>query len=457
MLLLLPEITLIAVVVFFFILTRFRKDYVNPGHLALYTSALSVLVSLYSYESNGFLFFDTYGVDHFSQLFKILLSSGLFLVIYMSGKEDKQSRYYSAEHYMFLSSCTLGFMILVSSMELMSALIALEISSLSLYMAIFFSANRLKGLYQMDTGLNYLVIGVLTTGLSVFGLSYIFGLTGTTYISELVLLFPVMVQNQPLALIGMMMLLSGSFFKIALFPMHFGAPRVFQRSDNKITAYIAIIPKIGAIAFLIRVCYIAGPVESQLTSVLSVLAVLSMVFGNLSALVEKDLKRLIAYSSVAHSGFLMIGIISGNQSGMIASVYYVTACLFMNLGFFYVVRNIVSENKSLALTDLEGLSQRSPFLAFVLAMGMLAMAGLPPTLGFTGKLLLFTSGVEHGLYAVVVIAVINMGISAIYYLKIIRTVYRRTEKEMNPVEMRFSAYCYGIFIVFGMVLPAGQQ
>jgi NADH-quinone oxidoreductase subunit N len=246
--------------------------------------------------------------------------------------------------------------------------------------------------------------------------------------------------------------LTGFFFKLSLFPMHFWAPDIYEGASNTTTAFIATIPKIAAAAILIRITLIASSTNVQFVNILMVLAAISMTFGNLVGLVQKEIKRLLAYSGVAHAGYLLLGILSFKE-GYPAAMFYITVYLFMNLAAFYVVVLISKKGENVVLDDLVGLSRRAPLLAFTLAVAAFSLAGIPPTGGFTGKLFLFTSAFREHHLAIVIIGAVNTAISIFYYLNLVRMSYSKEADSLEPLTLSIQekAVCY-IFIIFILYL-----
>jgi proton-translocating NADH-quinone oxidoreductase chain N len=342
-------------------------------------------------------------------------------------------------------------MCMSSAVELITIILSLEIHSFALFIIIPF---RKHGAYrkQMEAGIKYALFGAAASGISLYGLSYIFGMTHTTYLADLVKIIPGVILDKPLMLIGLVMLLSGFFYKLALFPMHFWAPDVYEGAANETAGFVATLPKIGAVALLIRLISLAGVDAGQFTWVLMAFAVLSMTFGNLSALVQNDIKRLLAYSSIAHAGYVMVGLLCATDFGYLSGIYYIAGYLLMNLACFFVIYNLSPQGENITFDDLGGLYKRSPLLALTLAVGAFGLAGIPPTIGFTGKLFLFTAAIKKDMYALVILAVINTGIGIFYYLKIVRAAYTSVDSQMSPLHLRLTTSVLGIFFIVIILL-----
>lgn len=447
----LPELTLLFMALVFFVVSLGNLKESRLRSLGLLLSAIAVIASVYSYGLKGSLFFDAYRVDAFSQLFKVIITFGLFIVIYLGeglyGIDDTLR----PEYYLFLTISAFGLVSMSSAVELITIIICLEISSFALFIIIPF---RKKGAYreQMEAGIKYALFGVAASGITLYGMSYIFGMTHTTYLADLMKIIPGIILKKPLMLIGLVMLLSGFFYKLALFPMHFWAPDVYEGAANETSSFVATLPKVAAVALLIRLITLAGAEVGQFTWVMMIFAVLSMTFGNLSALVQTDLKRLLAYSSIAHAGYLMIGLLCVSELGYLSGIYYIAGYLFMNLACFFVIYHLAPQGENISFDDLTGLYKRSPLMALTLAVSAFGMAGIPPTIGFTGKLFIFTAAIKKDMYALVILAVINTGIAIFYYLKMVRAAYTSVDEQLSPLNLRVSTSVLGIFFIIIIIL-----
>ena len=447
----LPELLLIllALVCFFASLGKPRTGFLQA--LVMMFSTLALLAAAATYNQQGLLFYDAYQIDPLSQLFKMMLCAGLVLVAWAGPGLRGIAPRLRPEYYMFLVISTLGLVFLASAVELITIFLALEISSFALFVAIPFRQPQ-SSREQYEASIKYVLFGAAASGLSLFGMSYVFGLSGTTYLAELAAVLPEMIVSQPLAVPGMILLLCGFFYKLALFPMQFWTPDVYQGAANETTAFVATLPKLGAVILLLRLVSLAGVDLTQLTWALGILAVVSMTVGNLAALVQNDIKRLLAYSSIAHAGYLLLGILAGNPLGQAGAIYYALGYLLMNLACFFVLYHLSGDSRNLSLNDLKGLYRRSPLLAFTLAAGAFSLAGIPPTIGFTGKFVLFTAAFQKGLYGLVVLALINAAISIFFYLKMVRAAYLSAEDAGDSVALGFGTRLLGYVLILAIVL-----
>jgi NADH-quinone oxidoreductase subunit N len=449
--LLLPEIALsIACLILFFCTLGKMKGRALQA-LTITLAVISMGAALISIGQEGSLFFGTYRVDLLSQLFKVIITLGFILVLGIAPGSRGIEPKLLPEYLLFLTTGVLGLVLLVSSHELLTIVMSLEISSFAICVLI-----PLRGLpshrNQMEAAVKYFIFGVCIIGLTLFGMSYIFGLVGSTRLSDIAESLPTLLRTEPLALIAMVMMLCGFFFKLSLFPMHFLTPDVFDGSANETAGFYATLPKIAVTAVIIRLVSLAGAEADKLTWLLATLAILSMTVGNLAALVQNDLKRLLAYSSIAHAGYLMIGVLSVNRLGLAAAVYYMLGYLLMNLACFYVIYQIAREGENLTFEHLSGLYRRSPLLAFTLATASFGLTGIPPTIGFTGKFLVFTAAFQRGFYLLVVIAVINAAISLFFYLKMVRAAYIQVEDPGDPLPLSLPQKLLGLFFIASIIL-----
>jgi len=427
-----PELYYLAVALVFFALSLRREaKVVTDYQVALVLTALGVVVTAACLFQQGELFFKAYRVDLFSQIFKFALALGLFLVLTISHNLAHIEARLHAEFYLFLTTTTIGMMMLVSSVELLTIYVALELSSYSLYILV--PMRRGDGI-DVEAGIKYLFIGAVSSGFMLFGLSYIFGATHTTYLSEILPRLPLLVAS-PIGVLGLLLSLAGFFFKLSVFPFHFWAPDVYQGAANQVTAFIATASKAAAVALLLRLAALGTSYGYGFAQALMILSIISMTLGNLVAIVQKDFKRLLAYSSIAHAGYFLIGILTLQETGYIAAVYYALAYLVMNFTVFMVLSEVAADGRDLKIAELAGLHRRSPLLSMSLIVGIFALAGVPPSIGFTGKLLLFTSAMNQGYFWLVLIGAVNGTISLYYYLKVVYAAYFIDNPALPPLQL----------------------
>ncbi|MDD3618048.1 MAG: NADH-quinone oxidoreductase subunit N [Desulfobulbaceae bacterium] len=453
----LPELTLLTGALAFFVLSLYRQLESNQlKNTAVFFGFLTFIATLIAVNDQATIFFESYRIDLYSQLFKLMIGLGLAISLVFGQHLKDIEESVRPEYYLFLFLCALGLMMLVSSVELITIFVSLELSSFALYLLVPMRSDH-KGLrVQMEAGIKYILFGVMATGFMLFGMSYIFGLTGSTYLHEIVA--GLQSAPQPAALFALLMVMAGFFFKLAVFPMHFWVPDIYQGAANETTGFIATVPKLGAVALLIRIVSLSSGEGMFLIYMLMILALSSMFYGNLSALVQTDLKRLLGYSGIAHAGFILLGLLTLDPGGYAIAMYYIAGYVIMNLACFLVLCNVSQQGENLAIEDLRGLHQRQPVLAFVLAVGLFALAGIPPFVGFMGKFMLLTGALEAGgtqnlIYlAVVTLAAINTGIAIYYYLSVVRTAYTVDPGDSPAVTVDGLNKAAGIVLVVLIIL-----
>ena len=418
----LPELTLLGAGLILFIFSLGKPASGTIKNVASGFAALTLVVALLCLKSEGKLFYSTYQIDFFSQLFKALIALATLIVLIFSDSKGDVQEETRAEYYLFLFMSVLGLMMLVSSVELLSIFVSLELSSFAVYIMVPMRNNSNASGNQVEAGIKYLLFGVMATGLMLFGMSYMYGLTGSTQL-------PVVAEklshlyNQPAAVIAIVLVLAGFFYKLALFPLHFWVPDIYEGASNETTAFIAAVPKLAAVALLLRLITLVSSEGEVIVNVLMVCAVLSMFYGNLSALIQKDVKRLLGFSGISHAGFVLVGLLTFKLTGYATAMYYITGYVFMNLACFLVICSVSEKGKNVVVEDFTGLHKRAPLLALTLTVGLFALAGIPPFVGFTGKFLLLLGALKEGHLMLVILAAINTGIAIYYYLSIVRVTF----------------------------------
>jgi NADH-quinone oxidoreductase subunit N len=443
-----PELYFLAVAILFLILSMMRRNGRFDFPAALFLGCLGVAVTAATVGCEGVFFYGAYRIDLFSQVFKSLLSAGFFLVLCLCSNLNGIKEKRRPEFFLLLATCTLGMMLLVSSLELLTMYVALELASYSLYALV----PMRSGGQQTEAGIKYFLAGISTSALMLFGMASLFGATQTTYISMIAMKMDTL-MNTPMAFIGLLLTLCGFFFKLALFPFHVWAPNVYQGAANQVTAFLATATKVTAMAMLIRLVSM-GQGNTSLAHVLIVLAILSMTYGNLVALIQKDFKRLLAYSAISHAGYALIGVLSMNAGGYASTAFYALAYLAMTFTCFWVVVKVASDGSDLAIAQLAGLHRRSPLLAMALLVAVFSLGGIPPTIGFTGKFLVFTAAMQKGYFLLVVIAMINVVVSLYYYVQIVRAAFLLEPEEELPA-IHLSAPATLLTVVMVIVIIAG--
>lgn len=434
-------LALAALVLFF--TTLFDVGRGTPRRIALFLSLGAIVSALAAFGAHGDLFSGYYRVDSFSQSFKLMIAFGWFLAVAFGEGLRGVERDNEADYFMFLSMSMLGLTMLASANELLTLYICLELSSYSLYVLVPLRRQEFEN--QAEAAIKYVLFGAAASGITLFGMSYVFGLAHTTQIDQLLKVYP-SIAATPMGMVALAMLFAGFFFKLALFPFHLWTPDIYEGAANETSGVIATLPKIGAVAILIRLSGM-GTSAAGFSALVALLAIFSMTYGNLSALVQEDVKRLLGFSSISHAGYITAGIVSGSVNGFAGAMYYVGGYLLMNLAIFHVLYSLSPDGANVKVSDLRGLSRRSPLLAFTLAVGAFGLAGIPPTAGFAGKFFVLTAAFQKGFTWLVIIAALNTAIAVYYYLKLVRAAYS-PEEGAEPlaaeVDSSFTAKALGL-------------
>ncbi|MCX7824173.1 MAG: NADH-quinone oxidoreductase subunit N [Verrucomicrobiae bacterium] len=446
----LPELVLLvgALVLFFICLGEDRVRQTRKA--ALVTSFAAIIACALCMGQQATLFDGAHCVDLFSQILKLVFAIGFTLILILSDELADIRADVKAEYYLFLTINVSGLVMLVSCVEIISLMIALETSAFPLYMMVPMRRERAGQRSQMESAIKYIMFGVAANGIMLFGLSYLFGLTGTTHLATMLAkLQPVI--NSPLAVAGMVMTFCGLFFKLAVFPFHFWTPDVYEGSANETAGLIASLAKVGAVAVLVRFVSLASPEHHAIAVVLTVFAAASMFYGNLIALLQKDFKRLLGFSGIAHAGYAMLGFVALDDAGYAAALFYIVGYLLMVLACFVVICKVSSDGRNVSIEQLAGLHRRAPLLALTLVVGVFSLAGIPPFVGFMGKLTLLSAAFAKGHLALVIIAVVNAAIAVYYYLGIIREAFFRDAEGQPAIILNWPTRALCVALIAGIL------
>jgi len=435
----LPELTVMAAGLAFFglSLAGSKPEVVRNTAYVFYAiivfACLGSLHSLRALHGPVDLFHGAFRVDIFSQLCKLAIALAALVVVVICGGHKGIKEKFFPEYQLFQAISVLGLMILVSSVDLLAIFVALELSSFAVYVMVPIRHDQDgKMVIQMEAGIKYLLFGVVATGFMLFGMSYIYGLTGSTQLAVIVERLPDLL-HEPALVIAALMVMAAFFYKLAFFPFHFWVPDVYEGASNETTAFIAAAPKIAAVALLVRLAILFDIRGESIAVILSACAILSMFYGNLSALVQKDIKRMLAFSGIAHAGFVMLGVLTFQTIGYATAAYYIFGYMLMILACFMVICCIAKDGNNVAISDFTGLYQRSPLLAVTLLVALFSLAGIPPFIGFTGKFMLLVGAFSKGHYALVTLAAINTAIGIYYYLSVVRLTFCTPAEGEEPV------------------------
>jgi NADH-quinone oxidoreductase subunit N len=450
----LPELVLLTGALALFFVTLGERRSLMARRVALGTALATIAACVLALPAEAILFDGAYRVDGFSQILKLFLALGLFLALLAAGGLQDIPADFRPEFYLFTVLGGFGLVTLVSCVDVLSLVVALQMASFPLYLLVPLRRERAGQRAQMESAAKYIMFGIAANGIMLFGLSYLYGLTGATAVPALMhKLRPV--AESPLALAGLALTCCGLFYKLAVFPFHFWTPDVYQGSSNESAAIIATLPKLGAVAVLARLTALASPDNPRFALLLAVLAAASMFYGNLAALVQTDLKRLLGFSGIAHAGYTVVGLVALDRDGRAAALYYLFAYVFMTLACFTVVCRVSYEGRNVAMGELAGLHRRSPLLAWTLLAGVFGLAGVPPLAGFIGKLALLKAALAQGWLWLVVLAVLNSAIAVYYYLLLIREAFFRDAPPEAPVLEMDAATRWLCWLLVVLILALG--
>jgi NADH-quinone oxidoreductase subunit N len=367
--------------------------------------------------------------DRYAVFFRVVLLAAAATGIMLSSVYLRRSGEYRAEYYTLLLLATAGMTLLVAAADLIVVFLALELLSLALYLLTGFSFRRIA---SAEASMKYFLLGAFSSAFFLYGVAFAYGASNTTSISGLA---SAVKGNDSLALIAVGLLLIGFAFKVAAVPFHMWTPDAYQGAPTCVTAFMSAGTKVAAFAALVRVLMEGFPgLESDWRPVVAVLAGITMVVGSILAIAQSDVKRMLAYSSIANAGFILVGVSAGTQDGVQAAMFYLAAYAALILGAFGVVI-LVSERgeRRTSLAAYRGLARRSPWLAAALALFLLSAAGIPPAAGFMAKVLVFEAAVRAGSWPLVLIAVLASVAAAFFYLRVVALMYMREAEDPSPV------------------------
>jgi len=361
--------------------------------------------------------------DGAGAFFDVVILSACALTLLMASGYAEWEGTNKGEFYALILLSTSGMMFMAKGTDLMTVFLGLETLSIPIYVLVGFHRNRMS---SIEGALKYFLLGAFASGFLLYGIALMYAATGTTKIPVLAtMLYDPRIVSSPLFLIGTGLLLTGFGFKVSLVPFHMWTPDAYEGAPTVVTAFMSAAVKAAAFAALIRVLLVALPgVQPALWKVLWVLAVLTMTVGNLSALVQDNVKRLLAYSSIAHAGYVLVGLVSGDVLGGQAALFYLLVYAFMNMGAFGVMILIArKEDDGYDIAHLKGIGFKYPVLGALLTLFLVSLGGIPPTAGFVGKFYLFSAAVKNGYIWLAVIGVLNSAASVYYYLRLVVYMY----------------------------------
>lgn len=390
--------------------------------LACFVLVVAGLLVLYVGGERQVAFGGMFLVDAFAQYMKILVLLGALLTLIIGKRFVLAERMDRFEYPILILFSVTGMLLMISANDLMSLYVGLELQSLALYVIAAFQRDTLR---STEAGLKYFVLGALSSGMLLYGCSMIYGFTGTTSFDGLSAAFDGDTQASLGVVVGIVFLAAGLAFKVSAVPFHMWTPDVYEGAPTPVTAFFAVAPKIAAIALFVRA--LIGPfgdLVAEWQQIIVLVSIASMLLGSFAAIAQNNIKRLMAYSSIGHIGYALIGLAAGNEEGVSGVLVYMAIYLFMNVGTFACILAMRRNGRGVEqISDLAGLSRHNPLMALALLVFMFSMAGIPPMAGFWSKLYIFIAAVNSGLVPLAIVGALASVVSAFYYLRIIKVMY----------------------------------
>lgn len=417
-----PEILLAVAAMAFLMIGVFRKDDSTSligwlAVIAMTTAAVMVYGLPDGIAMNGLFASD--GFIGFTKLM-VLIASILSLILAMPWFEREETGRF--EYPIVVVLATLGMMMMISANDMLSLYIGLELQSLALYVMAAFHRDNLR---STEAGVKYFVLGALASGLMLFGISFVYGFTGSTSFEVLAEVMKLDATPSLGVIFGLVFILAGLSFKISAVPFHMWTPDVYEGAPTPVTAFFAVAPKIAALTLLVRVAEVPfGAAADSWQQIVVALSILSMIVGGYAAIQQTNIKRMMAYSSIGHVGYALMGLASNSSDGIRGILIYLALYLFMNVGTFAAILSMRRNGRMVeGIDDLAGLSKTNPLMALAIAAMMFSMAGIPPLAGFFGKLYVFLAAIQSGLIALAIIGVLTSVVGCFYYIRIVKIMY----------------------------------
>ena len=435
-----PEIALAVTAVLVILLDLFVQQRFVTRWLSLAGLVVAGVFSVIMWgDNNPALFNNMLAADNFAVFFKLLFLGIAFLIILASADYEEKFARFRSEYYALILLSTLGMMLMAAATDLISLYIALELTSISLYVLV----SLLKDKKSTEAALKYLLLGAIASAVLLYGMALIFGTTGQTQLIYIAQSITSMGHNTPMSnpalFMGIALMIAGFGFKIAAAPFQMWVPDVYEGAPTTITAYLSVGSKAAGFAIILRVFFTAFSMPFSMSHdwgiIFAVLAVISMIIGNVAAIPQTNIKRMLGYSSIAQAGYLMVGLAATGVFSMASSsfpqgelaqkgiLFFLVSYALTNLGAFIAIIIISSKTNSDTIADYTGMGKRAPLLALALTLCLVSLIGIPPAAGFMAKFYLFSLAASNGLLWLVIIAAINSVISAYYYLRVVKVMW----------------------------------
>jgi NADH-quinone oxidoreductase subunit N len=432
LLLMLPElwvtVWICVILCLTFIVPRISTRGIAWSSVVGMAAALGLLIWDYAAGTQGVLFKGMFVLDRLALFFKIFVVGAGVLVILSSIDFVGRFRFFKAEYYFLVMMTVLAMMFMASANDLLSVFVTLEFATFGFYVLVPYLREDPR---SSEAGLKFFILGAFAAAMLVFGISLVYGETGTLILSD--------IAKEPQELtpglaIGWGLVFAALGFKIGAAPLHTWVPDTYHGAPTPVTAFLSIAPKGAAFAIMLRIFYSTLPsYKPEWIWLMIATSILSMLYGNIVAIAQRNIKRMLAYSGIAQIGTLLIGVAAGTRTGADSVLFYLLTYLFANLGAFAVVIAFSQATNSDEIEDYSGLNRRSPFLAFALLVFLLSLAGIPPLAGFVGKLYVFVAAIEQELYTLLVIGLASIIVSMYYYIVVVKTMYISEPIDPTPV------------------------
>ena len=431
----LPEVFVLSMTCAILLLDLFLADdlrYITFG-LTLATLVGAAIITLATFNTMPVLAFSNLFVDDtLSDLLKLMLYLAVAVVLIYSRSYIKTRDLYRGEFFVLVLFALLGMMVMVSASHFLTLYLGLELLSLSLYALV---ALQRDSRHATEAAMKYFVLGALSSGMLLYGMSMIYGATGNLELAKVAATIPSLDHLDTVLVFGLVFVVAGLAFKLGVAPFHMWVPDVYHGAPTAITLFIGSAPKIAAFAFVMRLLVDGlGELVADWQPMLVLMAMLSMAIGNIAAIAQTNMKRMLAYSTISHMGFLLLGFLAGSANGYSSAMFYVLVYVLMSLGGFGMILLLSRAGfEADQLEDFKGLNRRNPWYAFMMLLVMVSMAGIPPTVGFFAKLSVLQAALQAGYLWLVVFAVLMSVIGAFYYLRIVKLMYFDAAVETAPL------------------------
>ncbi len=453
----LPEIVLACAgmaILLYGVFARPERSFLTCSMLTIGALLVAGVLVLSGVPGSGY--HGQFVVDAYSGFAKLLVLVAVGLGVAMSLDYNEHANMRRFEFPILMLFSSIGMMLMVSANSLMTLYVGLELMSLSIYVLAAFARDERR---SAEAGLKYFVLGALASGLLLYGITLVYGFSGTLSFEALARLMEQPGAASPGLIVGIVFIVAGLAFKVSAVPFHMWTPDVYEGAPTPVTAFMGTAPKVAAMVLLVRL--LAGPFQpllEQWQQLIVLVSIASMLLGSLAAIGQSNIKRLMAYSSIGHMGYALIGLAAGTADGVRGVLIYMLTYVFMNAGTFACIIAMRRRDRNVeGVGDLAGLGRTDPAMALAIAVFMFSMAGIPPFSGFWGKYFIFTAAVQQGMWTLAVIGVLTSVIGAFYYIRIIKVMYFDEPAEAfdpRPVSLSFVAAASGIFTTFFFLFPA---